>query len=86
MSTDMNNSSATPRAVVVHHAIHPERDKQFRALAVSSGFLKANQKMFRVRCTQCQMTLEKPLKCAKVIVKYPNDVRGVPQYRKYLLV
>ncbi|KAG2150695.1 uncharacterized protein EDB93DRAFT_1141586 [Suillus bovinus] len=59
------NSSATPEVFVVHHAIHAERDNEFRALAVSSEFLKANQKMFRVQCTQCQMILEKPLKCAK---------------------
>ncbi|KAG1863626.1 hypothetical protein DFJ58DRAFT_774202 [Suillus subalutaceus] len=67
MSTGMNNSSATStdRVVVVHHATHPDRDNQFRAIAVSSKFLKANQKMFRVRCSQCQMSLEKPLKCAK---------------------
>ncbi|KAG1893257.1 uncharacterized protein F5891DRAFT_1067070, partial [Suillus fuscotomentosus] len=65
MSTDPNNSFATPRGVVVHHVTHPERDNLFRATAVSSEFLKANQKMFRVQCTQCQMSLEKPLKCAK---------------------
>ncbi|KAG1782373.1 hypothetical protein EV702DRAFT_378204 [Suillus placidus] len=65
MSTDTNNSSATPRVVVIQHATHPERDNQFRATAVSSEFLKANQKNFRVGCTQCQMSLEKPLKCAK---------------------
>ncbi|KAG2052808.1 hypothetical protein BDR06DRAFT_957181 [Suillus hirtellus] len=65
MSTDSNNSSATPTVVVLQHATHPERDKQFRAIAVSSEFLKANRKMLRIRCTQCQMSLEKPLKCAK---------------------
>ncbi|KAG1890860.1 hypothetical protein F4604DRAFT_1702769 [Suillus subluteus] len=65
MNTDTNNSSATPRVVLFHHATHPERDNQFRATAVSSEFLKANQKMFRVQCSQCQMSLEKPLKCAK---------------------
>ncbi|KAG1746411.1 hypothetical protein EDB19DRAFT_356747 [Suillus lakei] len=65
MSTDTNNSSVTPRVVIVHHAIHPERANEFRATAVPSEFLKVSQKMFRVRCSQCQMSLEKPLKCAK---------------------
>lgn len=65
MSTDPNNSFATPRGVVVHHVTHRERDNLFRATAVSSEFLKANQKKFRVQCTQCRMSLEKPSKCAK---------------------
>jgi hypothetical protein len=82
----MDSSSASPRVVVVHHATHPERDNQFHATAVSSEFLKENQKMFRVQCTQCQASMEKPWKCAKVTVKYSNDDTGVPQYRKYILV
>jgi hypothetical protein len=86
MNTDTHNSSATPRVVVLHHAIHPERDSQFRAVAVSTKYLKAGQKMIRVQCTQCQMSLEKPLKCAKVMVKYPNDVADIHQCRVYLLV
>ncbi|KAG2031622.1 hypothetical protein BDR03DRAFT_972191 [Suillus americanus] len=70
MNTDTNNSgSATPTSgrvgVVVHHATHPDRDNQFRAIAVSRKFLKENQKKFRVQCSQCQVSLEKPLKCAK---------------------
>ncbi|KAG2067527.1 hypothetical protein BDR04DRAFT_844811 [Suillus decipiens] len=65
MNIQTNNSSETPRVFVVHHATHPERDNHFRAVAASSDFLKENQKMFRVQCTQCRMILEKPLKCAK---------------------
>ncbi|KAG2150703.1 uncharacterized protein EDB93DRAFT_330431 [Suillus bovinus] len=65
MSTDTNNFSATPREIFHLHATHPERDKEFRATAVSSEFLKASQKNFRVQCSQCQLALEKPLKCAK---------------------
>ncbi|KAG2145081.1 hypothetical protein BD769DRAFT_1636660 [Suillus cothurnatus] len=70
MSTVMNNSSATPRVVVVHHATHPERDNQFCTTALSSEFLKENQKTFRVQCTQCQASLEKLLKCAKCQKKH----------------
>ncbi|KAG1726005.1 uncharacterized protein EDB91DRAFT_78128 [Suillus paluster] len=65
MSTDTNNSPATPQVVHVHHVFHPERDNHFRATAASSEFLRANQKNFGVQCTQCGMKLEKPLKCAK---------------------
>ncbi|KAG2067524.1 hypothetical protein BDR04DRAFT_1104945, partial [Suillus decipiens] len=58
------NSSKIPGGIIVHQT-DPEGHKQFRSTAVSSGFLKASQKMFRVECTQCRMPLERPLKCGK---------------------
>lgn len=65
-STDSGDSSAAPKVVHVVHVSNPERcDNLFRATAVSSEFLKANQKYFGVQCTQCQTKLEKLLKCAK---------------------
>ncbi|KAG1808126.1 hypothetical protein EV424DRAFT_1543552 [Suillus variegatus] len=65
MSTGSGDPSATSNVVRVVHAIHPDRDTFFHAEAVSSEFLKANQKYVGVECTQCQMRLDKPLKCAK---------------------
>lgn len=64
-TTDSGDSSTTPKVVHVVHVTNPERDNIFRATAVSSEFLKANQKYFGVQCTQCQKRLEKLLKCAK---------------------
>lgn len=65
MSTGSGDPSATPNVVRVVHATHPDRDTFFHAEAVSSKFLKANQKYVGVECTQCRMRLDKPLKCAK---------------------
>jgi len=65
MSANTNNLSSTPQTVYIEHAIHPERDDYFRALAASTKFLKASQKNSSVQCTQCQTKLDKPLKCAK---------------------
>ncbi|KAG2039306.1 hypothetical protein BDR03DRAFT_1090739 [Suillus americanus] len=65
MSADTNNPSSAPEVVYIEHVTHPERGNHFRATAASSKFLKANQKNFSVQCTQCQKTLEKPLKCSK---------------------
>ncbi|KAG1725993.1 uncharacterized protein EDB91DRAFT_1166863 [Suillus paluster] len=65
MSTYTNNSSATSKLVYLEHATHPERDSHFSAVAASREFLKASQKSFLVRCSQCHIGLEKPLKCAK---------------------
>ncbi|KAG1789751.1 uncharacterized protein HD556DRAFT_764244 [Suillus plorans] len=65
MSTGSSDPSATQNVVRVVHATHPDRDTFFHATAVSSEFLKANQKYVGVKCTQCQTILDKPLKCAK---------------------
>ncbi|KAG2139236.1 hypothetical protein DEU56DRAFT_323939 [Suillus clintonianus] len=65
MSADPNNNSAASKTVYIEHVTHPERDNHFRAIAASSKLLKANQKNFSIQCTQCQTSLEKPLKCAK---------------------
>ncbi|KAG2039302.1 hypothetical protein BDR03DRAFT_952527 [Suillus americanus] len=65
MSTDSSASSTAPKGVRMVHAIYPGQDKLFRDIAVSSEFLKANQKYFGVQCTQCQIKMEKLLKCAK---------------------
>ncbi|KAG1720117.1 uncharacterized protein EDB91DRAFT_1257171 [Suillus paluster] len=59
----MNDSSATPK--VFHTHVHPDADKDFRAIAASSEYLKAQKKQFRMQCTQRGTTLEKPRKCSK---------------------
>jgi hypothetical protein len=63
--TDTNSSSAIPKAMI--HVIDPEREKTFRALAATSGYLKAqNRYKILLKCTQCETTMEKPRKCSKV--------------------
>ncbi|KIK48627.1 hypothetical protein CY34DRAFT_798148 [Suillus luteus UH-Slu-Lm8-n1] len=62
--TDTNNSSAIPKAII--HVIDPERENTFRALAATSGYLKA-QNRFKIllKCSQCETEMEKPRKCSK---------------------
>lgn len=62
--TDTNNPSAIPNAMI--HVIDPERDNTFRALAATSGYLKAQSRnKILVKCTQCETEMEKPRKCSK---------------------
>ncbi|KAG1727508.1 hypothetical protein EDB19DRAFT_2042822 [Suillus lakei] len=64
MNTDSNNSSANPKVIHIN-VVHPDVEKDFRAVATSSEYLKAKKKQFHIQCTQCQTTLEKPRKCSK---------------------
>ncbi|KAG1842687.1 hypothetical protein C8R48DRAFT_737374 [Suillus tomentosus] len=62
--TDAN--TPPPIREIVHvHVTHPDRDDLFRIAATTSDLIKKNVKTFGVQCTQCQKTLDKPLKCSK---------------------
>ncbi|KAG1778944.1 hypothetical protein EV702DRAFT_1195956 [Suillus placidus] len=81
--TDTNDSSAIPKAII--HVIDPERENTFRALAATSGYLKAQSRTkILVKCTQCEMGMEKPRKCSKecfvLLTRVPKEklVRALP--------
>ncbi|KAG2340527.1 hypothetical protein BDR05DRAFT_1061530 [Suillus weaverae] len=62
--TDTNESSAIPKAII--HVIDPERENTFHALAATSGYLKAQSRAkILLKCTQCEIEMEKPRKCSK---------------------
>lgn len=62
--TDTNNSPVVPNAII--HVIDPDREKTFRALAATSGYLKAQSRnKILLKCTQCETEMEKPRKCSK---------------------
>jgi len=64
--TDANEPPT--REIIPVHVIHPDRDNLFRIAATPSDLIKKNVKTFGVQCTQCQKTLDKLLKCSKVLV------------------
>lgn len=70
LDDDMTDANTPPptREIVHVHVTHPDRDNLFRIAATPSDLIKKNVKTFGVQCTQCQKTLDKPLKCSKVPV------------------